>query len=511
MFSKAMEAMDFQINTKLGEQLDAIWQDVIDYRDTKLKDLTPTDRRNKLHDYFRTKSVKKFFDVVWKYAGFWVDEMEFMQNFDTDFATCMFIGNWGATFIEYVKSAGTRGSFPNKLPVTADELISIVKAFDPKTGGIKTSVRNKLKELVHCQMFFDFEMAFCITDNFPAGTPVENFTAREISGIMLHEIGHTLSLLEYAADTFSHVAEYDNLLESFNKQASTVEKMKFVEAIADEAIKMGASDAKQLKTAALNFEKDCANFNNADPERINTFVSPMFGMAKDICRGMWQGTKNFFNNPYYNKYMSDAQYTKYSDVLSSERDMTFMEREADAYATRHGYGKELVSGLEKMHRMYTYFGYSKEALMSMIKAGKFRTQMSLFEKLHIISYMPYLAKNKSYSLYPNGADRFKEIMKVSIQGLKANNANPEFIHKYISDIEQIIKSIENYDERSGYRAKQYARYKIILKYLSITSWIDIIVHGRVVPEIEELINQLDNLSNNLISFYGEKFQQLAKG
>ena len=102
-------------------------------------------------------------------------------------------------------------------------------------------------------------------------------------------------------------------------------------------------------------------------------------------------------------------------------------------------------------------------------------------------------------------------MKVSIQGLKANNANPEFIHKYINDIEQIIKSIENYDERSGYRAKQYARYKIILKYLSITSWIDIIVHGRVVPEIEELINQLDNLSNNLISFYGEKFQQLAKG
>ena len=84
------------------------------------------------------------------------------------------------------------------------------------------------------------------------------------------------------------------------------------------------------------------------------------------------------------------------------------------------------------------------------------------------------------------------------------------MRRYIEDIEQMIKSIENYDETRGYMAKQEVRYKLMLKYMSVTSWIDIIVHGRVVPEIEQLIGQLDRLSNNLLSFYGEKFNQLAR-
>jgi nitrate/nitrite-specific signal transduction histidine kinase len=190
--------------------------------------------------------------------------------------------------------------------------------------------------------------------------------------------------------------------------------------------------------------------------------------------------------------------------------MTWAERAADAYAIRHGYGKDLVTGFDKTNKAYRFFGYSKEAVMAMIKAGRFETQLSLMDKLRINAMVPSIARSRLHGLYPSGADRYREIMKVSIQGLKANNANPEFVRRYIEDIEQMIKSIENYDETRGYMAKQEVRYKLMLKYLSVTSWIDIIVHGRVVPEIEQLIGQLDRLSNNLLSFYGEKFNQLAR-
>ena len=159
MFSSAMEAMDFQINTKLGTALDALWQEVIDYRDIQLKDLQPKDRREKLHEYFGKNIVKKYFDVVWKYAGLWVDEMEFKRDFQSSFATCVFVGDWGADQIQYVMSAGLDKIDPRTSIKTAEEMLKIVKAFDPKTGGIKTNMRNEIKKMVHCVMFFDFAEA----------------------------------------------------------------------------------------------------------------------------------------------------------------------------------------------------------------------------------------------------------------------------------------------------------------------------------------------------------------
>lgn len=510
MFTSAMEAMDFQVNTKLGTALDALWQEVIDYRDTKLKDLKPKDRRERLHEYFGQNIVKKYFDVVWKYAGLWVDEMEFKKDGETTFATCVFVGDWGADQIQKVMSGGLDTINPRTAIKTAEEMLKIVKAFDPKTGGIKTSMRNEIKKLVHCIMLFDFAEAFCIKDYFPEGAPVEYLTAREITAIMLHEIGHTLSLLEYAADTYSHMAKFESLTEGFRKYADPSEQVKFVELVAAEAGKAGVAEADKLQTVASKMKSEVGNLPGANKSVINTYLEPMFGMAKVVSKSLWYSAKNFFCNPFYNKYMSDAQYTKYSDVLTTERDMTWAERTADDYAIRHGYGKELVTGFDKTHQMFSLLGYSNEAIMAMVKAGRFKTQLSLFEKMKITTFIPTIARNRLHGLYPEGADRFREIMKVSIQGLKANNANPEFVRKYIDDIEQMIKSIENYDETRGFIAKQMVRYKLLLKYLSVTSWVDIIVHGRVVPEIEQLIGQLDRLSNNLLSFYGEKFNQLAR-
>lgn len=508
MFSQAMEAMDFQISTKLGTNLDALWQKVIDYRDTELKDLPPNEKRDKLHDFFGKHIVKKFFDVVWKDAGLWVDSLEFKKDFESCFATCIFVGNWGAPQIFNVMSGGLEDR-PVRSNLTAEEMMKIVKSFDPKTGGIKTSVRNKMREFVHCKMFFDFAEAFCIVDYFPKGTPVEYLTAREITAIMLHEIGHTLSLLEYAADTYSHVNTYNSILNNFKRFAQPVEQAKFIEAMAKEAKSIKLQDSDKLEEVASKMKDDFGKLNDPNSDSARVYASPLVSLVGQMAIGMFYGVKNFFYNPQYNKYMDDAQYKKYSDVLTTERDMTWAERTADAYATRHGYGKEMVTGFTKTNKMFMYMGYSKTAIMSMIKAGKFKTTLSLFEKLKLTTMIPKYTGNKMASLYPSGADRFKEINRILIEGLKANSANPDFVARYVADIERILIDIENYDETRGFIAKSKVRYQIMLKYLSVQSWVDIIVHGRLVPEIENLLKQLDNLANNLLTFYGEKLNQLA--
>ncbi len=509
MFNHAMEAMDFQISTKLGTNLDALWQEVIDYRDTRLKDMQPAEKRDKLHDYFSKNIVKKFFDVVWKHAGLWVDEMEFKKDFQSCFATCIFVGDWGADQIQNVMSGGLDPTDQRTSIKTAEEMLKIVKAFDPKTGGIKTGVRNKMRELVHCKMYFDFAEAFCTVDYFPKGTPVEYMTAREITAIMLHEIGHSLSLLDHAADTYVHVGKFESLLNGFKRFGKPEEHAKFIEEIASEAMSAKIPEAEQLKAVAVKMKEDFSKLNDPNSDKARVYASPMFAMAGTLAKGMWYGLKNFFFNPFYNKYMDDAQYKKYSDVLTSERDMSWAERAADEYATRHGYGSDVVTGLAKTAESSKYMGYSKEAIMAMVKAGRFETQLSLINKLKLASVIPRYAGWRMYHLYPNGPDRFKEIVKISVAGLKANGANPDFIAKYVKDIETMLESIKNYDEREGFIAKSMVRYKILLSYLSVTSWVDIIVHGRLVPEIEKLLSQLDDLSNNLLTFYGEKLNQLA--
>lgn len=510
MFTSSMETMDYQINSKLGSSLDSLWQEVIDYRDTKLQNETKDARIKKLHEYFGNTIPKKFFDIVWKYAGLWVERMEFKSDFQTCFATLMFVGECGAGQIADMVTAGLEHKNASKKPITAEELVKIAKSFNSKTGGIRTSERVKMRKYVTCLMYFDFAEAFCLKDYVPDNANVEYLSAREITAIILHEIGHTLTLVDHAADMFSHIVEFDDIHKQFFDTASTEEILKYVEAVADSASSDKVEQAAALRDTAKRMRDDIASDSNADINKDKKYASPLFTLANSLAKCIWYGAENFFDNPLYNNYMKDSQVTKYGDVISNSRNMTWMEREADVYAIKHGYGAEIIHGFQKTNRFDEVCGCSAAMIDQINRANKARKMLSLFNRVRLSCYVPSLTRNKGFNLYPLFSDRYREAMRSTIAGLKKNSADPAYVLKYMDDIESILKDIEEYDSTKGYLERCILSYKCFLKYVSIQSFADIFVHGRVMPELDKLINQLEVLNNNLITFYGEKLKQLAR-
>ena len=69
MITISTEAMNAVAQSKLGRELDALWQNVIDYRDSELKDVSYVPKARAIKKYFQTNIVSKLKEVVWKNVG----------------------------------------------------------------------------------------------------------------------------------------------------------------------------------------------------------------------------------------------------------------------------------------------------------------------------------------------------------------------------------------------------------------------------------------------------------
>ena len=65
MFSLALESMQASVKSKLGSELEALFQEVIDYRDKNLEDVNFDSKRNAICTYFQKNVAKRMMDIVW--------------------------------------------------------------------------------------------------------------------------------------------------------------------------------------------------------------------------------------------------------------------------------------------------------------------------------------------------------------------------------------------------------------------------------------------------------------
>ena len=111
MFDINLEAMQALLKSRLGTALDALWQEVIDYRDSTLTDVTYRNKIIALRKYFEKNTVPKFKEIVWKYVGLHIETVHMLDIFSTgSFCTMMFIdkeqGKYGGAIqIESVLNA----------------------------------------------------------------------------------------------------------------------------------------------------------------------------------------------------------------------------------------------------------------------------------------------------------------------------------------------------------------------------------------------------------------------
>ncbi len=518
----SFESMNALVKSKLGSELESMFQEVIDYRDKNLKDISFHSRELAIQKYFGSKIAKRFMDTVWKHTGLNVEAVFFKIAFETSFCTYMCYGKSeeltadGTFQIEGILNGQANalvGDWFANREFTVDELMAIAKSFDVEKGIIKPEFRQKMKKWIRCAIGFDISLGFLSKDYLPKNSGVEYLTARELTAIMLHEIGHNLTLVEHAADMYAHVSSFNALRDIFTQKADEKKAVELGKKVSAYAAKCGfVKDADKLMKATLQAEKDViAAGKHIDKQGKQCFIFSLIGSAFVLLFDVINTTANILvADPTRAALRGDDQKKKLGDVIINDRQWTWQERKADEFAVQHGYGADQVTALEKITRFYSLLGRSEKDIAEIIKAETNCKNLSLFTKLKL-SYMAHvLMSNPQFRLYPPGADRYREILNLSIKNLKEHGASAEYVAKYMKDIEEILKSIEKMSREDKYFDEAWKRYQMFLKFTSIRSFISWFTHGRVDTELVELLNDIQKLNNNLVTFFGFKLIEMAK-
>ena len=522
MIKIATESMKAVTSSKLGNELEALWQEVIDYRDKELKEVSFNNKVTAIQTFFAKKCAKRFMDIVWKNTGLNIEATFFKPNGESSFCTWMCYGKGteltadGTLQIEGILDGQANslvGDWYATNEFTVDELMAIAKSFDVEKGIIKPEFREKMKKWIRCAIGFDTMLGFLMKDYLPKNSGVEYLTARELTAIMLHEIGHNLTLVEHAADMYAHVSSFKALRDVFTKKADEKKAIELGKKVSAYAAKSGfVKDADKLMKATLQAEKDVvAAGKHIDRQGKDCFIFSLIGSAFVLLFDVINTTMDVMvADPTRASFRGDHQKKKLGDVIINDRQWTWQERKADEYAVQHGYGADQVAGLEKITRFYELIGRSEKEITEIVKAETDKKNLSLFTKLKISFLAHCLMGNPQYRLYPPGVERYKEILALNIKNLKSNGASAEYVAKYIKDIETILKSIDDMSRESKYFDEAYKRYQMFLKFCSIRSFLAWFTHGRVDAELAECLADIQKLSGNLLGYYGEKFKQLAK-
>lgn len=528
MISLGTEAMYAVTNSRLGAELDALWQEVIDYRDKNLSGtISFTNKTKLLAEFFYKNTAKKFMQIVWKHTGLNIEEIWFKPYFESCFCT------W--TCIQSTDEITARGTAQivnslngqadtllndtllmgeaNNDEFTVEHLIKLASSYDVTKGIIKKVDREAVKKLVKVAVGFDLSLGFMMKDFLPKNAGIENLTAREITAIMLHEIGHTLTLIEHAADMYAQISSFDALGRAFGRGLTVEKSIDLGKKAGEIGLKAGyTKEASSLIKVANQAEKDMSSTSNA-AEKGRAM------MAKGLFSASWSFLADIFTkafdilccDPSGMFYRgSDGKTVKYGDLPSNERMWTWQERKADEYAFTNGYGPEVVEGLTRIDKFYGMIGKSAKDITVIRMAESDMSKLSLFQRLCITHVAHKLYGDPGFRTYPPGAERYKEILRLTIKELKAHGASAEYVTKYINDIERIARAINSMAAYDKYFDRQVKRYRLFLKYLSIPSFAKWLIDGRVDAEIEEVINDLQKVNNNMISYFGHKLEQLAK-
>ena len=524
MFETSLEAMQAQIQSKLGIELDACWQDLIDYRDGELNGMSYNQKLAALKSRFMNTTAKKLHDIVWKYVGINIAEIQFTSIYNSSFCTWMFFNKdgsdrWDGTFqIEKVLSGGYidrcfpfMADFLNTDEFSADDLLMLAKSYNKKTGGINESAKLAVRKLVNSILGFDIEFAFLSKEAIVYGD-YTNFTAQEITAIVLHEIGHTITLVEHAADTYARISSFNHVTESFKRVNGG--KIEVAHELAHKVATI--LDKKGIKSYATSV-RDVADKMKVDIETagvsakptetrksIEGFLSTIFNIIGDVITLPFDIA---FDSAFSDRFASDKK-VKLADIPLNERFVTWQERKADEYAFSNGYGAFQAAALHKLNQFYDRLGKSKKAVTKLDLIEKTHKTLSIWTKIGILATAPAMLNSYGYSLYPVGVKRFRELINLTVQQLKANSDNPAYVAKYIKDIDAMLPLISE-NSKDAFVAKAWKGYDLFLKYLSLPSFIDWIVNGRVQREIETLINDVNDIGNNLLAYYGTKFQLAA--
>jgi len=229
------------------------------------------------------------------------------------------------------------------------------------------------------------------------------FTHKEIAAIFLHELGHVFTFLEYLGTNLTT----NYVLQHVSRSLLNTRELKRKYEIIEEGSEI----------LGIKLEDPDALTRTENETVIQTVI------------------------------LQEVYRSQYSELNSKNHDMTAWEMLSDQFSARHGAGRDLVTGLDKIMRLYGSAEYRNTFHYLAIEAFKlimFIVTIPFFWPFHLLMLTTI---DPTQSLYDKPKSRMERIRRDMVDDLKHADLDKEYQKQLIQDIEVIDKVLKELTER----------------------------------------------------------------
>ena len=531
------EAVDFQVNSKLGKSLTSIFREVQEFKDTldysrvpNIDESRRTYRIDKVCEFVKNTTMKKFAKVVLDCCNL---EIKNIICFGGDtygltgsYAVNIDISDIGAGMYEIVsRQSGSSDYVSGKTKDYIDDIASMSESFDAFNSTLKNRVFGKAKEPIFVgKVYFDINMAF-LADEYVSENVVKPMEPEEVAAIMMHEIGHAMSTIEHAGDMyFMHSRLKEIQVNLKNKELSEKEALEVINDIDKKLIsklRVSLNDTEGINSAIkkklLTLVDTCSmairNLNRDDDSASGTTL--LGNLLRAGLLGVWAIISIILNvyisiisllcgitiwNELFNRTSKarNAVGEKLSDVGANHNRDFVIERWADEFVSRHGYGQWLASALNKFETM-VYHSYDGSIALRENCVWQMMTSVAvaISKFVNIITWFdPAIYEDQYHRLY--------RVAQNTYAFFKSADRIPKDI---VLDWMDKIKAIEdevNVAKRLRDTKAGTACVNIFKSLTNPVKWYAYIHDGNIDQDLQLLEDNLDDMLNNKLFYLSSK-------
>lgn len=531
-----LEAIDFQPTSRLAKRLIEVFHEVFDFRDnldySKIPDIG--DRRKKyrmntVYHFVTTTMQKKFIKVVNDETGLDVRRLIVLGGSESGISGMFAVDT---SFDSMTDAVAVRTSFTsetNLIPTDTEgvaEMRKMHELLDLHTGKLKSSSYGKNnRRKIAADMYFDANAAFLVHDICPEGLAQE-LNADELAAIMIHEIGHILTIVEHSGDmytSFNRCMNFANDIRNGDRNLTKIFEL-IKKEFSSSSIKRNLSASSGnpfLDTLYEKIMKYLLHIAKAYEDFINerSYLVAIAESQYEIFKALtFLAVANFASFGIFNFMMAwmselnandyvDANYNnkKSSDKHVNSSHLYMIERIADEFAARHGMVYALTSGLNKLQEMLTNsfmteYTYSLVLRRSTMYSAVMKSILWCIEKSSILFYLDPIIYENQYKRALRALENTYGFFK------KADGLPGPVIDMWIRNVEMTKKSIE---EAKTISDTEFAKAMYnIMKNLSspVTLW-ELIKDGKLDRDTEIISDRIDAMKYNPFFYQAHKLNR----
>lgn len=502
------EAISFQPKSKFAKELVEIFQDVIDIRQkVKETELSPLKITKAVEKVFFSSMASKMVNCIQKHTGIPVGTLYISETFSACFACCVdFDGDEGLNMYttiqrysgleldefekEYVRSK------QNKV-IDEKEIAKLASNFDVRTGKMNISKLNG--KAIKLLLFFDYNAAFLVKET--AHVKCEYMTAEEIAAIVLHEVGHMMTLFEHAADAYFKAVYFNNnFIHNFIKKTGKYEMIEYGLNFLENRFPSKKQAVDALRANVDKYKRDSAKSVESLPVFVSLLYTAIVTMM--ILLGAIISLPFRVLGGLIMPMIETLENTnKLSDYAHLRKQYKYCEQLADEFVSRHGLSHGLSSGLQKLFTWMELTGLGTVAKNSSLvwSAGKIP---------YILLTFFYGDLTDGGGLYDREYDRITRAMNNTLTVFRNEGLPKDVIDFYIRDYEMCKESVRQYRTKNKFRENMNA-IQNLMEYLLATP-VESIFTGRFLSEYNKLHNTAEQLIANSMGYHAAKLQQLLR-